>query len=401
MNEHAAKATEEQVSALPLENAATPFHGHGQKLATGSASSCHNYDQISSTDLRLHTGPDDTFPVFLENGHRDPHLVISHDASQWGSSPSANDHACDFPDSSREDSVNYSIPMESIDFGPLATSIPDRSSIPQGGSASGQIFVPSYTPSPDGSTTRRTMPYGQLGSYTSEQLAQDLLLTGTSHSMDPNYAASVYQPNAIRGVMTDAVQNIDSWYNSFLPFFHDASPTGPRHELISSYAEPGAFFTDLPSGTVVEPHLESLTSYSCFRGLSTHSVLPAAASGAALQPTDRQGKRKIKPTITEGVEASYMSELDDSLALDFTAQRAVLHPDLSIAGLSSTAEHGQEDSNPHAIRFKSVNSTPRSKFEIIRYEGGDIGLKKRKLVVQIANQKVRRVSLRGFMGRAC
>jgi hypothetical protein len=259
-----------------------------------------------------------------------------------------------------------------------------RDAMAQSGLPGGKLNVSDESP------RWRTMPYRQIESYTSEQLAQDPPLTGISHSLDFNYAASVYQPNAVGGVMTNAIQNIGPYYNYFMPYSADANRADPYHELMSSYSEPGAFSTDLPSNTGVQPHLESLKSYNSFRGLPTDSTLPTAAPGATLQPTDRQGKWWIQPNMTEDVEASHKSDPDDSLAIDFTAQTATLHPDLSLAGLSSTQVHRQEDSKPHTTRFEGVNSTLKSPLKIIRYQGEDVDLEKRKLGVEIANQKVRR-----------
>jgi len=387
VNDHAARTPEEQVAALPIENAS--FNGHSERQATGLALSPHNYDQISFAGLRQYAKPDDTFSILQEDGHHNPYLIDSHDALQWGSESSAKYHACDFPESSTGNSVNHSTPME-IDSAPSATSISDRFSFSPGGSASPQSRVPTFTPSLDELTTRRTMPHRQLESYTSELLMQDPPLIGTPYRIDPNYAASVYQPNAIRGVLTNATQNVDPWYNSSLLYTADANQMDPYDELTSSYPESGALSTDLPSSTGVEPHLESLTSYDSFEGLPIDSILPTADSGAALQFAERQSKCRIQPTITEGVDVSHESDAHCSSALNFTAQPAALHPDPSLAGSSSTPVHGREDSNLHATRFESVNSTPKSTFEIIRYDGEDVGTKKRKLGVQIANQKVRR-----------
>lgn len=388
VNDHAARTPEEEVAALPIENAS--FNGHSERLATSLAPSPHNFDQISFAGLRQNAKPNDTFSILQENGHHNPYLVDSHDASQWGFKSSAKYHACDFPESSRGNSVNHFTPMESIDSAPSATSIPDRFLFFPGGSASRQSCVPTFTPSLDEPTTRRTLPHRQLEFYTSEPLMQDPPLTGTSYRIDPNYAASAYQPNAIRGVLTNATQNVDPWYTSFLLYTADANQMDPYDELTSSYPESGALSTDLPSSTAVEPHLESLTSYDSFKVLPIDSFLPTEDSGAALQPAERQSKCRIQPTITEGVDISHESDAHYSSALNFTALPAALHPDPSLAGSSSTPVHGQEDSSLLATRFESVNSTPKSTFEIIWYEGEDVGLKKRKLGVQIADQKVRR-----------
>lgn len=386
VNDHAARTPEEYVAAQPMENAS--FKGHSERLAPGLAPCPHNCDQNSFAGLRQYAELDDTFSIVQENGHHNPYLCDSHDASKWDSMSSAEYHTGDFPKSFRGDSVNHFTLMGSLYSASSTTSNLDKFLFSPGGSASRQSPVPTSTPCLGEATARPAVPDRRSAFYTSEPLMQDPPLTDIPYRIDPNHAAIVYQPNAIGGVLMDATQDVDPWNNFFLLYTANANQTDPYDELASSYPEGGAPSTYTPSSTGAEPHLNSVTSYDSFESLPI--VFPMADSGAALQPAERKVKCRIQPTVTEDMVTSYESDEHCSSALRSTAQPAAFHPELCFAGASTMPTNRLDHSSLQTTHFESLNSTPKTTFEIIRYEGEDVGTKRRKLGVQIANQEVRR-----------